>query len=93
MDTAHELPRLEDLDVAGWTSFKNPRSSVTDRLEEAHSLLILLAAGEGDSDPATGSLGMLDGCIRKRAHEGVATLIALALHHDEVAREIEKRGC
>lgn len=90
MDTAPELPRLEDHDVFGWTTFKNPRSSARERLEEAHSLLILLGAGEGDSDPATGNLGMMNGSIRRRACEGVATLIALALHHDEVAREIEK---
>lgn len=92
-DNRSDLPRLEDLDVVGWTTFKNPRSSVTERLEEAHSLLLLIGAGEGDADSnPSSSVASLNGWIKQRACEGVATLIALAMHHDEVAREIEKRG-
>lgn len=84
------IPTLKNLRINGVSPFGSSGDGVDERLEEAHALLLVIAAGF-DADEECGRIGIessltnLRSGIVSKALGGLATLLALAQHHNDAA--------
>jgi hypothetical protein len=80
-----EPPRLEQTKINGITAFWSPGDGIRERLEEAHALATMFAAAHQVLHEVTDEQGEalqnLNDLVKKRAFEGIATLIAVAQYH------------
>jgi hypothetical protein len=86
--------KLENFKINDVTSFWSPGDTVIECLDQAHALLLMLAAGEFVSDeapPGADQLSSINERIRGRALEGIATLIAFAQFNNELFAEMRRR--
>jgi hypothetical protein len=79
---------LAALRINGTSPFHSPPDSMAERLNEAHALLLVLANGHDCAEAAGGNaadeFGALRHQITSAALHGIATLVALAMHHNDV---------
>ena len=94
-DSASVIPTLGDVRVNGITPFMGPSEDLPARFEEAHALLTFMASAYRVCDEAglekADALHNLNSDVKAKALEGIATLLALGLHHQE-AGEAERRA-
>ena len=90
-DTSVRPVTLANTNVNGTTPFWSPEDGANDRLNEAHALLTVMARGYRAAQDAGGAVadefGLQRHQVTAAALEGIATLIALAMHQTAAALE------
>ena len=94
-DSASVIPTLQDVSVNGIRPFMGHLDDLPARLDEAHALLTFMAQASRVCDDAgreaSDALRNLNPEVTSRALEGIASLVALAVHNRDAA-EAERRA-